>query len=949
MTTASIRHPAKTEHRSRLGWVVLAVGVLVIGWLVASRITTSAMWYSSVGVRSVYVTRLVTSLLLFLVFALVMGVSVALTVMVAHRMRPKVRTPAASPVLARYRELIEQRWWTTSLLPAGVLGLLAGLAAADQTDRYLAWRNATDFGTRDPYSGLDASFFVFALPWWMFVVGFVIAVLVACLVVAGVTHLANGALRAMAPRLGGRPGTRQASSPFDSPAQAHLSLLMAALLVAYGGLQLLERFTYQVSPNYLFTGVGYADAHARITGKLVMAVVSFLCAAGLVVNAKLRRWPLVGSTLVVMLVTSIVVQGIYPAALQRLSVRPSYQSKEYDYVAANIKATRDAYGIAGTEITDYPAVTTATAGQLRQDAEALPSIRLMDPAVISAAFEQQQQVRGYYSFPSELDVDRYTLDGQTTDAVVAAREVDVDKLADKSWNNLHTVYTHGYGLVAAYGNQRELNGEPVWLEGDLPSRGKLGVEQPRIYFGEESSQYVVVGAPSGTAPVELDLPTSGDLGKDQKVTYSGAGGVSLRNWLVRLMFATTNVDANLLLSNQVNADSKILFDREPRVRVQQVAPWLTVDQDPYPTVVNGRVVWVVDGYTTSDSYPNSQRVDLRAATTDSQSIGVAQKNVNYLRNSVKAVVDAYDGTVTLYAWDETDPILQTEMKVYPGVVKPKSAIPSALLSHLRYPQDLFKVQRQVLGKYHTTNPLTLMQNSDLWRVPADPTQSGGKLEPPYYLTIKWPGDSSPVFSQTSVFVPDKRENLRSYMAVNADATSADYGKIRILRMDDSQQIPGPSQTMNAITTNTVVAEKLRPFLNQGSAQAIFGNLLTLPLGGGLLYVQPIYTQRQSSANGGYPALQFVVVRFGEHVGIGDTLQEALDAVFGGDAGGQTEEKPTSPTTNPTTNPTAAKLLAEAQAAFTAADSALKQGNLAEYQKQLTIARTKVEEALKVVK
>ncbi|MGJ6979431.1 UPF0182 family membrane protein [Aestuariimicrobium soli] len=948
MTTASIRRPATHHRRPSLGWVLLAVAALVVAWLVASRITTTVLWYRSLGVTSVYVTRLVTSLVLFAVFAAVMTTCVALTVLVAHRMRPKVRTPAASPVLARYRELIEQRWWMASLVPAGVLGLLAGLAAADQTDRYLSWRHATDFGVSDPYSGHDASFFVFDLPWWRFVVGYVIALLIACLVVAAVTHLANGALRAMTPRLGlaGRP--QRPPAPFDSPAQAHLSLLMAGILVAYGALQLLDRYSYQVSPNYLFTGVGYADDHARITGKLVMAVISFLCAVGLIVNARLRRWPLVGSTLVVMLATSVVIQGIYPAGLQRFSVRPSYQSKEYQYVATNIAATRAAYGIAGTEVTDYPAVTTATAGQLKQDAAALPSIRLMDPAVISSAFDQQQQVRGYYSFPAELDVDRYTVDGQVTDAVVAAREVDVNKLADKSWNNLHTVYTHGYGLVAAYGNQRESNGEPVWLEGDLPSRGKLGVEQPRIYFGEKSNQYVVVGAPTGTAPVELDLPTSGDLGKDQKVTYSGTGGVSLRNWLVRLMYATTNVDINLLLSNQVSADSKILYHREPSARVQQVAPWLTIDQDPYPTVVDGRIVWVVDGYTTSDSYPNSERIDLRAATTDSQSIGAVQKNINYLRNSVKAVVDAYDGTVTLYAWDESDPILQTQMQVYPGVVKPKSSIPSALLSHMRYPQDLFKVQRQVLGKYHTTNPLTLMQNSDLWRVPADPTQTGGKLEPPYYLSIKWPGDSAPVFSQTSVFVPDKRENLRAYVSVNADATSPDYGKIRILRMDDSQQIPGPSQTMNAITTNPVVAEKLRPFLNQGSAQAIFGNLLTLPLGGGLLYVQPIYTQRQSSANGGYPALQFVVVRFGEHVGIGDTLQQALDQVFGGDSGGQTEEKPDQPS-DPGSNPTAAKLLGEAQAAFVAADAALKQGNLSEYQKQVGIAQTKVDEALKLVK
>lgn len=940
-----------TRRPSRLGVGLLVAGVLLVAYLVAVQISTTWMWFRQLGFQSVFTTRLAASVLLFLVFGLTMAAGVGSMMWLAQRMRPRIRPQDTSVMMARYRELIERRSRTAFLLPALAFGVLAGVSAVEHTEVFLAWRHATAFGVSDPWSGLDAGFFVFAYPWWRFVLGFAMSVTLAALVGAALTHFANGALRSLnAQRAqGGQGWSPRRRSPFDSPAQAHLSVMMAVLLVLFGLSSLLDRYGYAISQNSLFTGVGYTDHHARMTGKLVIAIISFLCAGLFLANAKLRRWSVPGLAILVMLVSSLVLQGIYPGALQRFYTKPSEQEKERPYLEANISATRAAFGIDRVDIEDYPAVTTATAGQLRADAAALPAIRLMDPAVIPATFEQRQQVRGYYTFPSVLDVDRYTVDGVVNDAVVAAREIDVNNIPDRSWNNLHTVYTHGFGLVAAYGNQRESNGEPVWLAGNIPNSGPLKEEQSRIYFGEKASQYVVVGATEGGQPVELDIPTSGDLGAEQKTTYDGAGGVAVGNLWTRALFATRFADLNLMLSERVTENSKLLFNRQPAQRVDEVAPWLTLDQDPYPAVVDGRILWIVDGYTMSANFPNSTRTDLRTATSDSRSeVGRLQQSqpVNYMRNAVKAVVDAYDGTVTLYAWDEADPILQTWMKVYPGTVKPKSAIAPGLRAHLRYPQDQFKVQREVLSRYHTTNPLTLIQSSDLWRVPIDPVAGGNRLEPPYYLSIKWPGDDGPVFSQTSVFVPHNRENLRSYLAVNADASSDDYGTLRILRMEDAQQIAGPSQTMNAITTNTVVAEKLRPFLNQGSAQATYGNLMTLPLGGGLLYVQPIYTQRVSSSQGGYPALRFVVVRFGEHVGIGDTLQEALNQVFGGDAGGDTGEDPTTGPGEPgPADPTVTKLLAEADVAFKAAETALKNGDLATYQRQVQVARAKVAEAL----
>jgi len=441
--------------------------------------------------------------------------------------------------------------------------------------------------------------------------------------------------------------------------------------------------------------------------------------------------------------------------------------------------------------------------------------------------------------------------------------------------------------------------------------------------------------------------------------------VPIGNYLTRAAYAIRYGDINMMLSDRVNADSRILDNRVPVDRVKAAAPWLTIESDPFPSVVDGKIVWIIDAYTTTQNYPNSTRQDWTTAISDSRtsadSLLIGQQ-VNYVRNSVKAVVDAYDGTVTLYEWDSEDPILKTWEKAYPGVVTPKDEIPASLLSHLRYPQDLFKSQREMLGRYHTTSAQTWYSQSDIWQVPNDPVNGSesGTKEPPYFLTIRWPNDEDPHFANTTVFVPKDRENLSVYMAVNADATSKDYGRMRVLKLSDSEQIAGPGQTYNFISTNPTVAEKLLPFNRSGSsATAIYGNLLTLPVGGGLMYVQPIYTQT-TATTGAYPALRFIVVRFGEELGIGETLQEALDQVFEGDAGADTGEDMAGSTGTGDNTDTGTKddesgdksrarqLLDEAEAYFVKADEALKASDLAAYQEAMTSAEEKVAEAAKAL-
>ena len=964
--------PAKHHAQRWLGPVVLALVVVIIAVALSVRIVTEWLWYRSVEASAVYWTRLFTGIGLFAAFGVATGCIMAASLIFGLRGR-KVRDRV---------EMMGIRvpGWLVVALPAVVIGVAVGwLAKSGGIDVALAWWHRVPFGTVDPTFGKDVSFFVMVVPWWRMVASLAMTVLVLTGLVSGLFYLMSmqGSPVTVRATQHGDVVTPEVSvtNPFNARARSHLSIIVALMLVVYGWQCLLTRYAYTSESNGLFTGIGYTEQHARLIARLVVAIIAFICAVVFVVNTKVQRWLISVTSLVLMLVSSIVVSGVYPAVVQRVSVAPTEPIVQAPYIANNIAATRAAYGIDDVQITDYSATTSVAAGQLKADAEALPGIRLIDPAVVAPTFEQLQQVRGYYSFPSSLDVDRYTIDGKATDAIVAARELNQAGMPDQSWNNIHTVFTHGFGMVAAYGNQRQTTGEPVWIVGDIPPQGVLTEDQPRIYFGQKSTTYAIVGALPGQDPVELDTPGGGTGQPETRNTYDGNGGVSIGNFFIRALFALRYGDINMILSDRVNSNSRILYDRTPTERVQKVAPWLTVDSDPFPAIVDGRLVWIMDAYTTTDKYPNSQLTTFGS--------GMNAMNVNYIRNSVKATVDALDGTVNLYAWDDTDPLLQTWMNVYPGIVQPKSAISPDLLAHLRYPQDIFNVQRQILGRYHMTDPNTWYQQSDLWQIPSDPRDASGGSEPSYFLSIKWPGDASPVFSQTGVYVPFGRANLGAYLSVVADASSKDYGKLRVLKLSDTQQIAGPSQTYNAIVTDQGVADRLLPYKQQGAVTTIYGNLLTLPLGGGLIYVEPIYTQANNSTTASYPLLRFVVVRFGDTIGIGDTLQEALDSVFGGNAGADTGETTNPGTTNPTNPPgetstpgqtpssptetgtpsstptggasspgsagggqaAAQQALAEASQAFAAADAALKSGDLAEYQRQLAIAQQKVQEAI----
>ncbi|HSK32447.1 MAG TPA: UPF0182 family protein, partial [Propionicimonas sp.] len=707
---------SRMTQRGPLIPTILVIAALVAAFTIFAEVWTQKLWFDSVAFPQVFTTQLLAQVLLFLVFALVMGGVVGLNMWIAYRLRPTARRTGQSAVLDRYRDLLESRILLAILVPSAFFGIIAGMSAMSQSMEYLAWWNRTPFGVTDSYFGLDVGFYVFEYPVWQDLLSFILGALFFGLVAAAAVHFAVGGIVS---------GRGRGHAARDNAARIHLSVLAGLMLVFYGLQNLLDRYGFLLQQGTLFTGMHYTDDHARLNAKLVMAAIAFLCAGLFFANGFLRRWTLAITGLVLMMVSGLILGLIYPLIVQSFQVKPNEPDLERPYIQAHIDATRQAYGIDKTEVTQYDAVTQVRPGQLKEDAEALPGIRLIDPAVVAPTFENQQQLRGYYTFPEILDVDRYIIDGTETDAVVAAREIDYQKLPDQNWNNLHTVYTHGYGMVAAYGNRRGSSGDPVWIEKNLPPEGELPDYEGRIYFGEYATTFGIVGREEGQPAIEFDSPGGAEEAGEVNNTYAGSGGVPMGDLFTRLLYAAHFTDLNILLSDRVNSQSKILYDRTPKERVAQVAPWLTLDSNVYPAVVDNRLVWIVDAYTVSRNYPNSQVKSLRASTSDAQSnvVGTqADKAVNYMRNSVKAVVDATNGTVDLYAWEEGDPILQAYEKAFPGSVKPRSEISSDLMAHLRYPEDLFKMQREVLTRYHMTEPNSWFQQSDLWQVPADPTQ-----------------------------------------------------------------------------------------------------------------------------------------------------------------------------------------------------------------------------------
>jgi uncharacterized membrane protein (UPF0182 family) len=949
----------KLSRRSRILLIIAAVIVLAL--LLGARLLDTYvdwLWFGEVGARSVFTTQLVTRVVLFFAVGLLIGGALAVSLMIAYRSRPVfVPISGADDPLARYRSAIVARIRLFGVGIPVLTGLIAGLSAQGDWQVVQLFLNGTPFGQTDPEFGNDVGFYAFDLPFYNWLLGWLFITVVVSFFGALIAHYVFGGIR-----LAGKGGQ------LAGPTRAQLAITVGLFVLLKAAEYFFDRYNLLLSDRGmpLFVGATYTDLNAVLPAKLILLCISVICAIAFFAGAFLRNLQLPAIALVLLILSSILVGVAWPAVLDQFSVKPNANEKEATSIQRNMDATRKAFGLTDVTYTDYTGKSEATPAQVKEDTGTLPNIRLLDPNVLSDTFTQRVGRENFYGFPAKLDIDRYTVGGTTQDYIVAAKEIKTEGLTGNqtSWINKHLVYTHGNGFVAAPANTidravKDANsdgGYPIATTSDTQNPAGAGsengapgiqVDQPRIYYGELSaadSDYAIVGGTSGNAPGEYDTAT------DHGYTYKGSGGVSIDNWFNRLAFAAEYGERNILFSDAIGDNSKIMYNRDPRDRVSKIAPWLTLDGDPYPAVVDKKIVWIVDGYTTLNNFPYAQQTQLGTATNDSLN-GVARQansSINYIRNSVKATVDAFDGTVSLYSIDDKEPVLNAWEKVFPGLVKPSSEISPDLRSHFRYPEDLFKIQRELLSRYHVNNPQEFYSQQAFWSVPQDPTTEGGTNptasgaanQPGYYVLADAPGENRPTFQLTSSLTGLQRQYLASWMSVSSDPE--DYGQIRVLQLPTgatgASQVDGPVQVQNRFQSDPRVAQD-RTLFNNPNVRVIYGNLITLPVADGFLYVEPVYI-RQSNQAASYPQLARVLVSYGPKIGFASTLQEALDQVFGPGTGeatttppqaGQPTNTPTTPTapaTQPNSGGNAAldKAVADIQAALTRLKSAQQSGN-----------------------
>ncbi|PST47473.1 hypothetical protein CPA40_01265 [Bifidobacterium callitrichos] len=897
--------------------LVLVLVILVGLFFGLSRFITDLMWYGQLGFQSVVWVELGVKIGLWAAYALVMAIVGFVSAWLAIRARPDASDGSTIRING---DVVEVRQTVSSktarrvaVVVSAIVGVMFGAQFNANWSDVLLMFNAQFFGIKDPQFGLDNGFYVFILPGLRLAISAVSMLLFIGIVFSVITHVMMGGIRLTMPVKG------RGLFAITKRARRQIAIWLMLNMFGLAAQMIVGVFASLTEQGSRITGATYTTVHATIPVTFVMAALVAILGVvlgvwlmrshalegsapiGVRAAAALKAWRTPVVAIAVVVVVSIALTVVWPTLLQRFRVNPNAQEMESTYIQRNIDATRAAYGLDKLKTENYKVTTKGESGALSSEGETTAQIRLLDPQVVSPTFKQLQQSKQYYTFADSLAVDKYEIDGKSQDTVIAARELDLAGNDNRNWVNDHTVYTHGYGIVAAYGNKVTPDGQPQFFESGIPTQGKLTESQkyePRIYFSPNMSEYSIVGAPKGTTAWEFDYPTGS---KGATNTFDGNGGPSVGNLFSRLLYAIRFGSDQILFSDRVTSESQILYDRSPRERVAKVAPYLTLDGRVYPAVVNGRVKWIVDGYTTSDAYPYSQMTELGSATKDSTTVssntvrGLGSQQANYIRNSVKATVDAYDGSVDLYVWDQNDPVIKAWEQVFPGQYHQLSEISGDLMSHMRYPENLFKVQRELLSKYHVTSASQYYSGEDFWQTPVDPTESQSQqnqdiLQPPYYLTLQTGGTKEPVFSLTSSYIPagtSTREILTGFLSVDSDAGSTkgkigpNYGTLRLQELPKDSNVPGPGQAQNNFNADADVSKELN-LLQSGSTQVVRGNLLTLPLGGGLVYVQPVYVK--SSGATSFPLLKKVLVAFGDQVGFDDTLTGALDQVFGGDSG-----------------------------------------------------------------
>ncbi len=915
------------------------VFVGIIGFSIARAIATfftNYLWFDSVDLNSVWIKILLTKSILVAATSLLAFAFIFVNLRLAVRATPVMdifESFESQDPLTRFREFFNERFLKYRLWGAIGLSLFLGAGASQLWEQVLLFINQKSFGVADPVFQYDVSSYVFGLPLYRLFVswGFQLVIFTSFIII--LFFIATGALQ-----------LRQGRLPeVSSGAKAHLSVLLAfvALLKAFA--YRLDAMELLYSPRGKVFGASYTDVVAHLPALNLLVLISLFGAVLLLVNIKRRGWLLPATAISLWLAVSIIVGGVVPAAIQRFRVVPDELNKELPYVENHINYTRLAYGLDSIEEKSFEASPNLTDNDISDNAQTVDNIRLWDPTVLAETYSQLQEIRAYYAL-DEVDVDRYRINGELTQVMVSARELDQTNLPAVGWVNERLQYTHGYGVVFSPANNVASQGQPDFYVKGVPATttvSELEVEQPRIYFGEsaESVEYVVVNSLQD----EVDYPLSTEGQSVAYTNYSGDGGVGIGSFFRRLGFALRYSELNLLISNQLSDDSKLIMERNVVSRVKKAAPFLYTDNDPYLALIDGNLFWIIDMYTVSDKYPYAQPADTRRINENS---GLPM-NFNYLRNSVKAVVNAYDGTMNFYVVDENDPLISSYKDIFPDLFTPKSSMSNELLDHIRYPEDLFTIQSDMYRDYHMTDPRVFYADEDPWVIPSDSsttprvatlrgefTEIGFKPMLPYYLLMSLPGESDLSYLIFQPFNPENRPNMQSFLV--ADADPENYGQLIDFRLPKGEFVDGPSQVATRINQDPDISQ-IFTLLDQQGSSVIKGNLFVVPINQSILYYQPIYLQGEQNP---LPEFKFVVVVFQDRIIMEESLSEALASVFGGDFATEIVED--------SEGESALELLEKATKAFEKAQQELQNGNLGLYQNLVEQAQQYVDLALELL-
>jgi uncharacterized membrane protein (UPF0182 family) len=940
------RIPTARSGRRRLLLVVVAVlAGLLLAFTALSGFFIDVLWFREVGFEQVFWTVLRTKVVLGLVFGILFFLLLYANLWIVRRITPRYRplTPEQE-IVERYRLQFEPyaRW----ILPAfaAVIAIFVGLGVTTQWRTFLLWRNSSGilFGAEEPLFDRDAAFYVFSLPWLRFVQGWLFSALVGVLIICALAHYLWGGIRPNAPGIGEK---------VTPQVKAHLSVLLGLIMLTKAWGYYLGQFDLLQSTRGVVFGASYTDVNAQLPALRILIFIAIVCAVLFLVNIRLRGWALPVIAVGLLALVSILAGAGYPAFVQRFRVAPQELQRERPYIQYNIDATQYAFGLDGIDATP---VTQGDGSVSADDVEAndatISNIRLWRPDILNSNYTSLQRFRAYYAF-NDIDVDRYVLNGQRRVVMFSAREVSQAEIPEggRTWQNTHLVYTHGFGAVASQVNTATTEGQPVFSLRDIPPTGEPLLEGngQRVYYGEGAAgnaSFVVVNSDAE----ELDYQGTGT--DDQRFVaapqYEGTGGIPIGGLFQRALFAWRFRDVNLLISDLILGESRIMVYRDIAERVPKAAPFLQFDADPYAAVVDGRLVWIWDAYTTTDQFPYSEPVDLSQVTSGSAQEGAPTPTgmANYVRNSVKVVVDAYDGSMVFYTRDEGDPIVEVWRRAFPELFTDFEEASPDLLAHFRYPENLFQIQAERYTSYHVTEPQVFYGQQDFWALPADPTvgataEGAQPAMRPYYVLMKLPGEAAESFVLILPFTPQGRQNMVAWMAAKSDPGEG-YGDIVSFEFPAGLNVDGPTQVFARINQDARFSAE-RTLLGQGGSSVRFGDFLVIPVEDSLLYVQPVYVE--SNQPNAIPELRRVVVVNGEQIGLGNNLTEALSDSIGE----QVEPPPDGeePPPTGTVDEQVAALLEEAEQHFVAAEVALRDGDLATYQSETEQAQAAIEDAL----